>query len=1513
MSIDTTTTFQFPVKQNRILLPALMAFLLLLFCVGRSSAQFRNIHNEFANNHTKKFSFYSESEGYIAFSQYLGFTTDSGRTISARGISYSNVNFNGYTVNLTFGFQILGIKTFSQNNLLVYGSYAAVPAILYSKDGGLTYKLVYHSQYGTYPNSAVEDMVFFPDNKTGFAIDSDRILKTTDGGLSWEVSTTIPYAYDPRLQLVGNTVFAATRLNNSDGVLYNSTDQGSAWSRVSTPTKSFNAIYFLNENKGWLSNNDGEIYLTNNAGASWEKQNNKVATPFAATKMVFVDENTGYGVLNNRDIYKTIDGGAIWERLKRDAKTPENYPVSDMQILGNNIWAGGEDGYIELSTNFGGTPVPRAAFLIDTASVSSTGAVKLVNYSKPGHNYSWAVNGKVIAIAYNATYNPDIYRRQDTIQLVVSNSLYSDTVTRYLSFGKGIIIEDFNPKAAPTGATVYITGGNFSDVTGVTFGGVPAAKVTVNSKFSITAIVGNGASGVIKVSSPKTSTPSAVPFIYLPPPVITSFAPQAARTGDTVLIKGQNFTDITSVTFGGRAALSFKLISATELSAVVSYGLSGDVAVKSANGTGVAAGFKVLPLITSITPNTGNYGTIVKIMGSGLLDLKSVAVDGALVAEVRDAQETFLTVKIGEGSVGAVVVTTASGSFTYNNFKYNQKPQINSFAPMAAEAGGIVTLTGANFNPIADSNYVYFGNVRATITAASATSITATVPYGSTYDVISVVSNSAIAYSDKPFTQIFKGGGSLSASSFLKSAVIEYDNAYGLELADVNNDGKLDIVSPQANNSYSNGSSQYVRIANVYRNTSKPGNFTFTISRINFGTSNTLYNGAAAIGITDYNYDGKPDLLIAGKFGEQTGVLRAGRNHWDEFDITYGGLFDVKDAPGLAIPNYGNIPNENYAIGIHDVDGDGQHDEIFGSQYSKYGNLKLADLDNDGKPDLVDRRKDSLLIYKNLSAKGNINFGNKSYYLLGAKINSVNIGDIDGDGKADIVVTAGDSTGKLMVFKNTGTGGNLTFAPTKIGDDIKVLYNHSIGDVDGDGKVDILVAADTLTKVYKNISALNAIGFAKPVDLNLNGRVKLAIADMDNDGRPDIMGVDYRDHLNILKSVIGVPVPTFSPAGGVTGTTITITGESFTNATGVRIGSVNVKSFIINSATSITAIVDECITGAVIVETPGGALTSATKFVFVPKPVITYYDKLVFEPGGYANLGVAGDTNLSYQWQRDGVDISGANRAGYIAMVKGSYTVRVSFGSVVLTAEPVVVRVIFVLPPDNFKIGTTSITCKGNANGNIGIIAVKPLKYTATITSAGYAKVVNFTTSSIVPGLNGGNYNVCITVDGQPDFKQCFDVVVFEPKDLSVYSTVDEKYVNLVLDGGLLYTIKVNDKEYTTTQSSISLPLVAGTNRVVITTDKLCQGIIEKLINYTDNLKPYPNPFINSLSINLGNKIVDNAVIEIKDITTGRLLYKTRYSNKSGVVNLNLGELKSGVYILNVRLDGKENVYKIFK
>lgn len=129
-------------------------------------------------------------------------------------------------------------------------------------------------------------------------------------------------------------------------------------------------------------------------------------------------------------------------------------------------------------------------------------------------------------------------------------------------------ITTFSPKFAGADGTVDITGTNFENGMTVSFGGTPAALVSVRSATEAIATVGNGANGSVTVTTTR-GTDNKAGFTFVAAPTITSVDHDRVPAGTRITITGTNFIGPCQIAVNGGPALPAAVFSATSIAVTV--------------------------------------------------------------------------------------------------------------------------------------------------------------------------------------------------------------------------------------------------------------------------------------------------------------------------------------------------------------------------------------------------------------------------------------------------------------------------------------------------------------------------------------------------------------------------------------------------------------------------------------------------------------------------------------------------------------------------------------------------------------------------------------------------------------------------------------------------------------------------------------------------------------------------------------------------------------------------------
>ncbi|WP_216847197.1 MBG domain-containing protein [Pedobacter boryungensis] len=177
--------------------------------------------------------------------------------------------------------------------------------------------------------------------------------------------------------------------------------------------------------------------------------------------------------------------------------------------------------------------------------------------------------------------------------------------------------------------------------------------------------------------------------------------------------------------------------------------------------------------------------------------------------------------------------------------------------------------------------------------------------------------------------------------------------------------------------------------------------------------------------------------------------------------------------------------------------------------------VKIADLDNDGLPDIavVNSTDNTLKVFHNTTVTSSKNpqvtFAASSTLTTGGDPVNLEIADFDGDGKFDVATE--NSTGSLSVFKNSSVKGQIKFNQPSSVSISPSAFNLSIGDFDKDGKIDLATTSNVanVINVLKNTSANGLIGFSVTTPAVTTPLItSLLASDSNNDGNLDLIYSD---------------------------------------------------------------------------------------------------------------------------------------------------------------------------------------------------------------------------------------------------------------------------------------------------------------------------------------------------------------------------------------------------------------------
>ena len=256
-------------------------------------------------------------------------------------------------------------------------------------------------------------------------------------------------------------------------------------------------------------------------------------------------------------------------------------------------------------------------------------------------------------------------------------------------------------------------------------------------------------------------------------------------------------------------------------------------------------------------------------------------------------------------------------------------------------------------------------------------------------------------------------------------------------------------------------------------------------------------------------------------------------------DLNGDGVLDLvtADYNGNATAGFSG-GDVSVALGVAGAPGTFGTPVLYGS--SRPRSLALGDVDDDGKLDIVvSNTTGGVSVMLNRSTMTTVSFAGSGYSTgaTGTSSQYVALGDLNGDGRLDIAVanlpSGGGTSGVSVLFNQAGTPG--TFATG-------VVYALSgnpqavaVADVNNDGRLDVVAATSSATAGSAGVAVLLQTStpgvLAAPVQYAASTSFgNVALGDLNNDGRLDVVAASSSaNRLLVLLGQVSAP-GTFGPA-----------------------------------------------------------------------------------------------------------------------------------------------------------------------------------------------------------------------------------------------------------------------------------------------------------------------------------------------------------------------------------------------
>ncbi|WP_375560557.1 BspA family leucine-rich repeat surface protein [Bernardetia sp. OM2101] len=492
----------------------------------------------------------------------------------------------------------------------------------------------------------------------------------------------------------------------------------------------------------------------------------------------------------------------------------------------------------------------------------------------------------------------------------------------------------------------------------------------------------------------------------------------------------------------------------------------------------------------------------------------------------------------------------------------------------------------------------------------------------------------------------------VSGTNYQHTAYTNTANQRDMAVVDLNNDGLLDVVTVS-------GSATRTLEARLNNGT--------TLNVVATPTVAADFN-ARSLTAGDFDNDGLADVVVANPNSSTLSFYKGNGDGTFQSEASIS-MTPPSDVPtqvtSVDINNDGNLDlitshSSGDRINIHLGNGNGS----FSLNFARYdvGNqpnrVLVRDFNNDSFLDIIVGTS-SAANFSYLENDGSTNFNLHTITTSNTGSSTFEAGDFNSDGNLDLIVGSVNRNEVTIHYGTTNNGAsyfNPTFAPFPIGTDSRDI---SVADLNNDSHLDFLITdyAGTPVKARLGDGAGNFGGIIQ-ISNGQSATQRVEIADMNNDGRLDIVSHTNNDKIVVSTHIFSTFTSTATGGNWNNGTTWvggvvpTSSSNIIIATTGINKVTVNVNNILANSIQinqgaildfgnttghSISELSTNAAVGVRTLRIASGSLPSLTTNTFITNAgsLIEFYGTTdygiptTFTGSNYRNLTISGTSTKS--------------------------------------------------------------------------------------------------------------------------------------------------------------------------------------------------------------------------------------------------------------------------------------------